>query len=109
MMHLVFYSPILDLYFKHEKWIHDFLVQAIIYVVTYMVDAQAIYAFQYNHPLLSLVVLIICFFAARLTILALGKQALFGNFVNWSWQYCLFLAVFSWFTYLIFIRLPRFS
>lgn len=98
------YIPIVDLYFKHERHVHDFLIQGVFYVATYLVDAQAIYGFGYNNVFFSLVVFIVWFFLARSTIKAFGKEKLFGNFVNWSWKYCLFMATFSWVVYLLMIR-----
>lgn len=105
----MFYSPILDLYFKHEKYVHDFFVQFIIIIIAYVVDTYAVYEIGLNTPFLSLLIFIICYTGARYIIRVKEKQNLFGGFANYGVYYAFFLAIGCWLAYFLFIRLPRFT
>ena len=104
----MFYNPFLNALLKYEKHINDFFVQVLIFVLIYLIDTFAAYNLGYNNLIVSFFGLIICYVVVRIIIRGTGNKKHFGNFVNWSIHYCIFLGTFSWIPYFLLIRLQKF-
>lgn len=104
----MFYNPFLNALFKYEKHINDFFVQVLIFVIVYLIDTFTVYNLSYNNLGVSFLAFVLCYVTARLIIRATGKKKHFGNFVNWSIHYCVFLGAFAWLPYFLFVRLQKF-
>jgi len=76
------YSPIIDLYAKHEKHVHDFVIQLILIFFAYLIDWYAFYFLRINLLWISFFIFVIGFIFFRFVIQLLGMQKFFGGFVN---------------------------
>lgn len=104
---MLIYSPLMELYFKHQKTVHDFLLQLGMIIVAILVDTGFFYGLRINLPTVSLFVFVVGYLGARAVIRAKGKQELFGSFANQGPLYCTFLSIWAWIVYFFFVRWAR--
>lgn len=102
------YSPIIDLYVKHEKLVHDFVIQLILIFLVYLIDWYMFYFLRINMLNISLFIFIIGFLFFRFVIRLLKMQKLFGGFVNYGLWYPVLLGFSMWLIYFFMIRVPKF-
>lgn len=102
------YSPIIDLYSKYERHIHDFIIQLILIFSTYLIDWYIFYFLRINLLWISLCIFIIGFLFSRFVIRFLKIQKLFGGFVNYGLWYPIFLGFSMWVIYFFNIRIHKF-
>ncbi|VVA44129.1 conserved membrane hypothetical protein [Candidatus Roizmanbacteria bacterium] len=102
------YSPLINLYSKYEKHVHDFIIQLFLIFLTYLIDWYIFYYLRINLLWISLFVFIIGFLFFRFVIKSFRMQKLFGGFVNYGLWYPVFLGFSMWLIYFFMIRVPKF-
>lgn len=103
------YSPIVDLYSRYEKHVHDFFVQLVLIFLVYLIDWYIFYFLRINLLWISLFIFITGFLAFRFVIRYFKIQKLFGGFVNHELWYPIFLGFSMWIIYYFNIRVPKFK
>lgn len=103
------YSPIIDLYSKYEKHIHDFVIQLILIFLAYLIDWYVFYYLRINLLWISLFIFEAGFIFFRFMIQSFKLKKLFGGFANYGLWYPLLLGFSMWLIYYFMIRVPQFK
>ena len=101
------YSPLFELYNKHERRINDFFLQMGMMISVILVDVFFVDVLDYNLPFLSYMIFSAEYLGVYYLIRAAKKQKFFGSLANQSAVYNLVLALSTWLIYLLIIRIPR--